>query len=370
MNTTTYTTENPPPTIMEIQTDHESFQVSIQESTHRVKGKRFDSVTRDPESLIKDVLSLWSVGTREFQNPLVQARHVCPIDQEAELLELVSERNAILPSDSQVRVNGRIPFMDPDTDEHLAIYFTSIEDSSRAQFNSPNQVDHGTAIQTFMEKGLSEPRPLPEGVEIRAIRELQDGEIYDYLSDEVLEEMDTETVARQLAELHTQSFAHAHDRSQTKPSGQSEILKENPVIVAIDTTTNEIVAAGLMEQDTDFNFGITLTEPTFYTARDYRRQGISTHLRKTMQHLIDMPTYFNRGYQPTIIFNESIRGSSFIGSLRAGCKLSGDLQATGDSNGIDGNLGNAYTYIGPANPETGLMPMGLTHWTSNSIRVE
>lgn len=58
-----------------------------------------------------------------------------------------------------------------------------------------------------------------------------------------------------------------------------------------------------------------------------------------------------------IVFNESIRDSSFPLCLANDCRLA----ATRDMR-ISGNLGDAYTAIGPANPERGYMPMGLTYY--------
>ena len=59
---------------------------------------------------------------------------------------------------------------------------------------------------------------------------------------------------------------------------------------------------------------------------------------------------------PMIVFNESIRHTSFPLCLENGCYLGG-------------NLGDSYTAIGPANPDAGYMPMGLTYFIDPRIDI-
>jgi len=171
--------------------------------------------------------------------------------------------------------------------------------------------------------------------------------------------------SEQLASLFQYGFEYSHDPAQQTISGQENILNSNPVLVAVHDGI--IVAAGVIEQDPRFNFNNwSLSEPTFVTLPDqrFRSKGISSLLRNEMLRLINHPLYL-KNHGQGIIFCESIRGSSGKLSVANNYLIGEDLDILGCNGDLAPQTG-AYTYIGSANPQTGLAPMILTYITTET----
>jgi hypothetical protein len=259
-------------------------------------------------------------------------------------------------------VNGRIPI--PGTGQSL--FYVTTENRARQSYN-PEGNTHEQAVAKGMrgrelrnnsgwvEQTKSEL--VRNGITLHAV-DFTNG--IDMLTGQSLEldgqQSDIEVIASQLAGLFRSGFEYSHDPAQQATAGQIAILESSPVLLA--RKNGQVIAAGVLEADSKFDFqGWKLVEPTFVTqpGNEYRGIGISSVLRHEMRNLINSANYLQY-YGPTIVFCESIRASSGPLSIANGFDLAADVGA-----GISGNLGEAYTYIGPANPETGMVPMILTY---------
>lgn len=174
-----------------------------------------------------------------------------------------------------------------------------------------------------------------------------------------------EEITEEIIRVHSNAFAYAHDSSQRERGGILSIIEHNPTVVAYHKENRELAALGYLEKDDRFSFNnLNLVEPTYFTDPKYEKNGLSMHLRKATQRLLDMSNQIDvYNNQPVIVFNESIRITSFPLALQSGCELGGEIDTS-----ITGDLGDAYTYIGPANPQTGLMPLGVTYYIDPRIR--
>lgn len=353
----------------------EGLQLKMDSRTKRCKLAILDGLTT-PADAGMYMLDAIDQASRNFQGgQLVQGRFVLPISQEQQLLNMSMDLNQTYEDNDYLRVNGRIPFVDPTSGQILGLYYLTHESPFRAKYHfseplggRPMNINHRQAVMRAHVEGIkpASGRDLPE-IEILALRADKTGEMIDYLNHGNTG-ISLSDLAWQLARLHRTCFEYAHDDNQATEAGQREILENNPVVVALHH--DQLVAVGLIEGDDSFNFGVHLSEPTYYTHPDFQRQGISTSLRIAVDQLIDNPRYLVE-HGSTIVFSESIRAISFLASLRSGNAIAAIIdprypnrQVLGP---IDGNLGNAYTYIGPANPHTGLMPMGLSFNMSNNI---
>ena len=167
-------------------------------------------------------------------------------------------------------------------------------------------------------------------------------------------------LAHKLVTVHRRAFASTHDPDQQDPYKVLEIISANPTIAAV-SSTGDIAAVGLFQKDNRFTFaGIQLVEPTFFTDPTFEGKGLSTALRQETVRQIGSGSFTD----PTLIFGESIRGSSF------GLCLANDFLLGGDGNTISGDLGDAYAKIGNASGgNIGLMPMGLTYLIDPRLKV-
>ncbi len=290
---------------------------------------------------------------------LTQIRVIMP---DVEGTDLARHIHAANDPGISTSVNGRIPI--PGTGQSL--FYITTENPSRASYNLEG-ISHEQAVAKGMrgrelrnnsgwvEQTKSEL--VRNGITVHAV-DFTSG--IDMLTGRSLEldgqQPDIEVIASQLASLFSLGFEYSHDPAQQTTARQRAILESSPVLLA--RKNGQVIAAGVMETDSKFDFqGWKLVEPTFVTqpGNEYRGIGISSVLRHEMRNLINSANYL-QCYGPTIVFCESIRASSGPLSIANGY----DLAAHSES-GISGNLGEAYTYIGPANPNTGMVPMLQTY---------
>lgn len=315
------------------ETTHE-LSVSPHVPTERVKIA-VPGIT-SPADVASCVPLAWQTAQKVgFQHPLIQVRAVLPVSQKDDLLAAVAERGA--------EVNGEIRLLHSETPH--AIYYIQKEDPRRLryQFQNPDKdITHEEALQRAGARGITIYTSdlnyhietfHPSGVSSVTGRE-----------------MDTAMLAEELVDSHQRCFAYAHDSAQQDVNSVHGIIENNPLVVAF-RRDGRVAAVGLMERDEKFTGlpDLRVYEPTFWTLPEDRRKGLSIGLRQAMMALVDC-------MGKTIFYSESVRPTSFQTSLRAGCRYGG-------------NLGDAYTAIGPANPESGLMPMGLTYYTSRDITI-
>lgn len=336
----------------------QSLIIKPQDSTQRVKGINFSQIT--PIEQIDGVMNrLWTEAS-QFSQPLTQARIIIPIKNEAELVERVSKTNGLTRG-----VGAKIPFRH--NDEGFAIYYLQ-QSSDRPQYRFNDQtkdLSHIEAVTKGYRKRATfdQNRPVDDRFLIQ-IDDYSDNEGVNIITGQTSSLPKDEFIS-QIINVHKSAFAYPHDESQRQQDGIRHILDHNPIITSFDKKKRKIAAVSFWETDPQFNFGdITLVEPTYFTDPSYEKNGLSITLRKATQDLVTRSSEITiyKG-NPVIIFNESIRAISFPLCLQVGCDLGGDLNSP-----IQGNLGEAYTHIGPANPQTGLMPMGLTYFVDPRIR--
>jgi hypothetical protein len=301
-----------------------------------------------PTIAVQSVNEAWEVAVQKgYLTPLVQARAILPISVEEDLL-----REAALMENGTV-VNGRIPFRDPGSKKDLAIYYLQIEDSRRRRYpfqDTRKDITHREAVERARKEGL---KSYENDHNYQLVGLAPGGELFGNGRS-----YNIKILAEKLVQSHKACFVYPHDPKQQTIEGMIDILENNPNVIAF-TQTGEVAAVGVMELDSSFSGlpDINIYEPTFWTVPDHRRQGLSVGLRQEMMRL-------SNSIGSTIFFSESIRATSFQTSQRAGCRLAGNADLS-----ISGDLGKAYTAIGPANPDTGFMPMGLTYYTSKDISI-
>lgn len=329
--------------------------------TRRVKTVAFDDITT-VASAISQLQDSCRRAESLFPDPLVQTRVILPVNEQGKLLNSVQN---LCISRAKPQVVGRIPFhVDGET---VAIYTIQAEYAGRPTFTPSSVISFEEMVQRGMQRRhLNHPQALPEGFVLYAV-EFTGGCAHDTLRQTPLSNIDHEELAFKLAETHKECFTYPHDPAQQNPEEVAHIITENPVLIIMDTQNEQIASVGYLEQDTRFTFGnIALIEPTYFTHPDYERKGFSSQLRQATQQLArDSERVLSYRGQPMLIFNESVRHTSFPLSIENGC----DLAATADLQ-ISGNLGDSYTAIGDANPDIGFMPMGLTYFADPRIAIE
>lgn len=336
-------------------------EYAIYTDTNRVKGIAFTSIST-PSEAVTGLEEGFSISRQEnLANPLVQYRAILERSSESQLLDLLEQRNNNLPSWCHARLNARIPFGHMVGD--YGLYYLSIESPGRGQYG--NSVDQ---LQITHQQALERARrmlivPRNPGYIIQALN-LRDGTAFDEdgnQTDPLFDQSNRDQLVQSMIKANKKSFDYSHDPNQRTPQGLIEIINNNPILVAVPVENpNTVASVGIVERDSRFTYGdIALVEPTYYTDPDHERRRLSARIRR-LTNLLVRNDEFNSYYDAkgTLVFNESIRASSFILSLRSGSKLGGDA----DSPMINGDLGRAYTYIGPAKPETGLMPLGLSYY--------
>lgn len=336
---------------------------SLQDVTKRIKKVVFDKPT-DVDDGLRETLELWKAAREIYDSPLVQFRAIFDHTNEEKLLQTVSGINEKISehsTDARLSIAGRILFRE--ATGVYGIYYLQIESSKRPSYRDEKYLIHPEAVKKGIERRHRTQWELPEGYSIRALD--FSGQPLDILTGEKLD-IDCGRLAEQIAEVHRESFKFAHDPAQQTRDGVMEILKSNPTLVCFDPK-GMVSSVGFMERDSRFTFSDSvLIEPTYFTRPIDNKKGLSSHLRQATKRLTEHYSSVSAyNGKPMIVFNESIRHSSFVLCLENGCNLAGtpDLK-------ISGNLGEAYTAIGPANPETGLMPMGLTYYISPDINPE
>ncbi len=325
---------------------------SFYENTQRVKSVFFEPIS--PEIAVRELSDIWYAGRTRYDTPLVQVRAVIPTCNES---DLISQTNNLNPS-VEAKVNGRIPFQ-IDNQEY-GIYYLQADTSQRKAYTHKDQLAHDQAVKLGLDKRRNhEARPIPQGYSIHAV-EFMNGYAVDLLSGVQLN-ISVDELSREIIGVHERAFNYPHDPAQRTIEGAREILLNNPTVFALNST-GHVASVCYLERDTRFRFGnIALIEPTYFTDPQEEGLGLSSLLRQTVRILVEIDRRY-RG-SPMIIFNESIRHSSFLLCLENGYHLAGT-----DNLSISGNLGEAYTAIGPANPDAGYMPLGLTYLTDPRIK--
>lgn len=319
-------------------------------TANRLKGYQFAEPIM-PDTAISGLSAAWEVASGTFEDPLVQLRCIVPLALEANLIDLVSAENQ--EDKSEMYIAGRIPFvLDGDT---MGLYYVHQESAQRHGFIASGPIrTHQDAINRALRPRAS--APLSPDYRIHTVQFSGDT-AYDLLTDRVLDFLPRESVVDQICQLHQEAFAHPHDVSQRTTAGVNQILDHNPIFLACQG--EHLAAVGFVEQDSSVVCDqYSLCEPTYFTQVRHRSHGLSRHLRDATRRWVD--TQGN-----VLCFAESIRSTSFPLSLQSGFSLGGTPESL-----IPGDLGNAYTYIGDANPESGYMPMGLSYYVSKSISQE
>ena len=338
------------------------WDLTTQETTQRLKSVRLNSLTQ-PIQITDRSVQIWEQAQQMFDHPLVQVRGIIPVAEEDTLLDYAEELNGeVQEQNAEACVAGRIPFRI--NGEDLGIYYLQMASKNRPVYRNGNWLTHEEAVAQAAVKNQSRiNRPLPPGFSVKVL-EWSNGQSRDILTG-YEEHHDMEEMAARLAAVHKLAFAYPHDPAQQTAAGVYDILKQNPVAIAFDPQ-HEVASVGYFERDERFTYGgINLVEPTYFTHPNKREHGLSSHLRMATERISRMTdTIHTWGRNPAIIFNESIRNSSFVLSQQF-CELAGNANGR-----ITGNLGDAYTAIGPANPDIGYMPMGLTYYPLHqSIRI-
>lgn len=340
---------------------------SFYPSTQRIKKVMFD-VPVSAIDAVTETVNLWEVADKVYNSPLVQVRAIIPSSFQDNLLSLVDKFkcSGSLSSQAKFDVVGRIPFRSDNED--YGIYYIQLESETRKGYKDEKHIEHTQALQIALKKKEKHTvRLIPEGYKIHTIIFL-DNQAIDVLTGEKLS-FNQEELARQIIEVHKEAFKEdTHDPNQRSMEGALGIIRNNPTLVAIDNE-NSVCSVGYMEREDRFTFGnISLIEPTYFTHPTKDGLGLSSALRQITRRITsgqtEVPIYNN---SPMIVFNESIRHTSFLLCIANGCELAG----TNDLS-IPGNLGEAYTRIGPANPDLGrgYMPMGLTYFINPRIEVK
>lgn len=335
------------------------------ENTQRVKSVNMIDVI-SPVAMGEEVWRVWEHAQGLYEQPLVQVRGIVPVDDEGQLHAITQELSVAAESSSgRSNISGRIPFQIDG--QAFGLYYMDIASQARRTYRDDNWMSHHQAIERGIQKRERfEQRPVPSGFRVAAL-EIAQGRLLDILTSSDMD-LDPEALAAEIAELHRVSFAYPHDPAQQTAEGAFAIMSANPTLVAFDPDMR-VASVGYLEQDTRFSFaGMRLIEPTYFThpGEQYRRHGLSSHLRQATQQLV-RHGYNSETYNgdPLIIFNESIRNTSFPLCIANGCRIAGTYDGS-----ISGNLGDAYTAIGPANPEIGYMPMGLTYISDPRIELQ
>lgn len=319
-------------------------------TANRLKGHCL-STSIHPQDAFEAVDRAWdSALSTHGDQAFVQLRCVIPLRQEDEIIRLNTRASS---SDAESSIAGRIPFLH--ANEAFGLYYlhrASIQRPS-IKIDSPIQT-HQQAL--YAANKTRKVRPLDQEFQTHVVQ-FNGSVAFDALTDRQIPFLDRESTVEQIQQLHRFSFDHPHDTSQRDQVGINKILDHNPVVLA--AAASQIAAVGFIEQESQPMLGtVHLSEPTYFTHPEYRSRGLSYHLRQATKVWINT--------QPNhICFAESVRYSSFPLSIGSGFRLAG----TPDS-AIQGNLGDAYTYIGPANPQTGYMPMGLSYFESPAIRFQ
>lgn len=323
---------------------------SFYENTQRVKSVIFEPTT--PADAVNELRDIWRAGSARYETPLVQVRAILPRTNESELISLTNE----LCPNIKATVNGRIPFQI--NNHEYGIYYLQADSTQRSAFKHRNHILHEQAVSLGMDKRRShEVRPIPSGYSIHAV-EFINGNAVDLLSGESLN-ITLDELSKEIIDVHERAFEYPHDPTQRTMDGAREILLNNPTVFALNPS-GHVASVCYLERDSRFTFeNIALIEPTYFTDPSEEGLGLSSLLRQTVRMLVEI----DRGYDgsPMIIFNESIRHTSFPLCLENGFLLAGNLET------ISGNLGEAYTAIGLANPDVGYMPLGLTYLTDPRI---
>ena len=319
-------------------------------STQRIKPVLFEEVS-DPWALTNTANRAWDQARRELDYPLIQVRGVVPMALERELIREVE-------GSGPFAVVARIPFnIDR---EPAAIYYVQAEVNGRPGYKFADDdlnISHRQALARASEKMNRGFKILPDGYTVRSMIPDSSGSRMQATNDKHFF-MDTPELAKVLVETHKACFEYPHDSNQQDVYEVEKTLRNNPIVLAFDVRDN-VVAVGYIEKDKRFTLGngLTLVEPTYWTLPTHRHAGASYHLRQAAKDLYDQEGNI-------ICFGESVRSTSFVLILASGYELAGT-----DDLAITGNLGDAYTAIGPANPGVGYIPMGASFHTSSNIRV-
>lgn len=335
-----------------------------QPSTERVKLLSGEAPI-DSFTAWSTTLNMWShAKVIEMANPLVQHRCIVPLSDEHTLSKYQQDIQHQLGDDVRVWIPGGIPYRV--NGDNFGLYYLHIADNERIQYqvqNDPSNMTHAEAVNRGMVGRGKPSKQLPTNISVATVADIE-GRLVQVCGNAPID-LDEGHLIDALRWAHESSFAYPHDPNQRTESGIRNILTHNPITFAYDRKMERVAGAAFLEKDCTFTHGgIALVEPTYFTPSDYGRHGISSALRRANMELCaqSIPGFY--GGKPVIIFNESIRGSSFGISLANRCSLPG-----GAIGRFDGDLGNTYTYIGPANPKTGLMPMGLTYTMNKSLKV-
>lgn len=330
---------------------------SFYDNTQRVKSVLFTEPSTVQAS-VTEAVRIWDVGKDFYPTPLVQVRAILPLAQEQPLLlQMKDLENCLEVADSaRVSVAGKMALKVNGSE--YGIYYLQIESANRKSYRDNRHMNHEDAVKIGLEKKKNHtPRPIPEGFSIQAIQFIN-GVAVDILAGKEVESS-LEGLAQGIIGVHKLAFDYPHDPPQRTDEGAKEILLNNPNLVAMDPQ-GQVASVGYMEKDDRFTFGgIALVEPTYFThpGEEYRKKGLSSHIRQATKRLVEMGSRISvyKG-APMIVFNESIRHTSFPLCLENDCYLGG-------------NLGDSYTAIGPANPDAGYMPMGLTYFIDPRIDI-
>lgn len=339
---------------------------SLQDTTKRIKKVEFEKQT-SADLAILETLNLWEGARLIYNSPLVQLRVVLDMEEEGRLLGLAdylnSKNKIALKGGGNLRVNGRLPFANGS--KNYGIYYIQAESQNRLGYIDTRHIGHNEAVQKGIQKRAEQnyKQELPEGYVVRAL-DFTNGSKDVLTNQEVC--IDPERLAESISNIHKLAFQFPHDPAQQTKEGVLDILMNNPTLVCFDPY-GKVVSVGFMERDSRFTFSdAVLVEPTYFTKPGESRKGLSSHIRQATRELVTRHGLVDayKG-KPMIVFNESIRHTSFVLCLENNCELAGteDLK-------IDGNLGEAYTAIGPASPDKGFMPMGLTYYISPEIKIQ
>lgn len=325
---------------------------TIYYDSQRIKAVEFSTLYKF-NNLENDLNGRVNRSRNLLESPLIQLRVLLDRSQECGLLTTTKVLNGSIDPDFSAQVVGRIPFNSDG--RRLALYYIQATDKSRQRFlfNDPNRdIGHDVAVQ----RGN---RPLKTGGALNF-----DLEVVDYRRNRLIGSDRNPSISEsdaitQLQGLHAGAFETPHDAAQRSTDGIRDILHHNPVVLGLQG--GNIIAAGYLERDIRFTFNnIALVEPTYFTDTTSQCNGLSSAIRQRVRQLLDtgeLDSYYQS--QGTIIFNESIRPTSFILSLRNGYPLAGCVNSP-----IEGNLGDKYSLIGQARGSNGYMPMGLTYYTN------
>lgn len=325
-------------------------ETSVKEdpNTQRVKSVLFDRPYSANE-ITGVFLDSWDLSADLYEHPLAQVRAIMPVSQEEQLLEQFDRLHASFPDDD-IGVVARVPFtLDG---EKYGIYYCQAASLDRALWQTdPTKPHEEAVVYGESRRGRREIGNLPEGFRLFAV-EFVKGRARDILHNGNELPINIDDFAGELVDLHKAAFPIPHDPNQQTVEGVKEIIVNNPTIIVCDDN-GKLLSAGFLERDLRFTFGnIALVEPTYFThpGSEYRGHGFSSHIRRATQELVRLNMAY--GGSPMLVFNESIRDTSFQLCLENWCQLAGEGRISGD-------LGEAYTLIG-----SGFKPLGVTFYES------